>query len=165
MLSSQAFYHNMEDRSSSNEFWSNHRINIAWIVSNLGENLMHIKANLSNFGTSLWNVLNKIKCIWILLSICGNYQTHRRDMEYWHISATKVGKAHRKKTLVLGRIKKFCHSNYISNASPAILRNTVTFAQSSFPQLLFIVASSSSTYESIHDTLKQVWPSSLNAQP
>ena len=74
-------------------------------------------------------------------------------MEYCHISATKVGKSQRKKkTLVLGRIKKFCHSNYISNTSPAILRNTVTFTQSSFPQLLFIVASSSSTSESILGT-------------
>ena len=156
MLSSQAFYHNVEDRSraSSNEFCLNYRMNIAWIVSNVGENLMHIKANLSNFGTSLSNVLNKIKYIWILLSICGNYQTHKRDVEYWHISASKVGKSLRKKkTLVLGRIKKFCHSNYISNASPAILRNTVTFTQSSFPQLLFIVASSSSTSESILGTL------------
>ena len=51
---------------------------------------MHIKANLSNFATTLSNVLNKIKYIWILFSICGNYQTHIRDIEYWHISATKV---------------------------------------------------------------------------
>ena len=55
---------------------------------NIGENRMHIKANLSNFATSLSNVLNKIKYIWILLSICGNYQTHIRDVECWHISAT-----------------------------------------------------------------------------
>ena len=92
----------MEDRSraSSNEFCSNHRMNIAWIIEwilfessnenrlncfiNVGENRMHIKANLSNFATSLSNVLNKIKYIWILLSICGNYQTHICDIEYWH---------------------------------------------------------------------------------
>ena len=83
-----------------------HRMNIAWIIEwilfessneyclncfiNVGENRMHIKANLSNFATSLSNVLNKIKYIWILLSICGNYQTHIRDIEYWHISATIV---------------------------------------------------------------------------
>ena len=108
MLSSQPFYPNMEDRSRAppNEFCSNHRMNIAWIIEwilfessneyclncfiNVGENRMHIKANLSNFATSLSNVLNKIKYIWILLSICGNYQTHIRDIEYWHISATIV---------------------------------------------------------------------------
>ena len=108
MLSSQPFYPNMEDRShaSSNEFCSSHRMNIAWIIEwilfessneyclncfiNVGENRMHIKANLWNFATSRSNVLNKIKYIWILLSICGNYQTHIRDIEYWHISATIV---------------------------------------------------------------------------
>ena len=108
MLSSQPFYPNMEDRShaSSNEFCSSHRMNIAWIIEwilfessneyclncfiNVGENRMHVKANLSNFATSWSNVLNKIKYIWILLSICGNYQTHIRDIEYWHISATIV---------------------------------------------------------------------------
>ena len=65
----------------SNEYCLNFFINV-------GENRMHITANLSNFATSLLNVLNKIKYIWILLSLCGNYQTHIRDIEYWHISAT-----------------------------------------------------------------------------
>ena len=52
-----------------------------------------------------------------------------------------------------------------SHGSPAISRITVLiFPQSSFPRLLYIIASSSSTSESILGTLKQVWPSSLNAQ-
>ena len=80
----------------SNEFCSNHLMNILWNVyclncfMNVGENRKHIKANLWNFATSWSNVLNKIKYIWILLAICGNYQTHIRDIEYWHISATIV---------------------------------------------------------------------------
>ena len=49
-------------------------------------------------------------------------------------------------------------------ASPAISRNTGTFPQSSFPRLLYVVASSSSTSKSILGTLKQVLPSSLNAK-
>ena len=67
----------MEERSraSSNEFCWNHRMNISWIIEwllfessneyclncfiNVGENRMHIKANLSNFASSLSNVLNK----------------------------------------------------------------------------------------------------------
>ena len=47
-----------------------------------------------------------------------------------------------------GRIKNFCHLTYISQGSPAISRITVIFPQSSFPRLLYIVASSSSTSES-----------------
>ena len=64
--------------ASSNEYCLNCFING-------GENRMRIKANLSNFATILSNV--------ILLPICGNYQTHIRDIEYWHISATIVGDA------------------------------------------------------------------------
>ena len=65
----------------SNECW----LNCFW---NGGENQMCIKENLSNFATSLSNVLNKLKYIWILLSTCGNYQMHIRNIEYWYNSAT-----------------------------------------------------------------------------
>ena len=94
-LSCQALNPNMEDRiiewiflefewilfEPSNEYCLNCFING-------GENRMRIEASLSNFATSLSNVLKKLKHIWLLLSICGNYQTHIRDIEYWHISAT-----------------------------------------------------------------------------
>ena len=53
-----------------------------------------------------------------------------------------------------GRIKKFCHLTYISHASLSISRITVTLPQSSFPRLLYIVASSCSSCESILGTLK-----------
>ena len=81
-----------------------HWMTIAWIIEwillqswneyclccfiNLGENRMRIKANLSNFSTTLSNVFSKMKYTWILLSICGNYQMHISDIAYWHISAT-----------------------------------------------------------------------------
>ena len=54
-----------------------------------------------------------------------------------------------------GRIKTFCHLTYLS---PTLHRK--------FPELQshYIVASSSSTSKSILGSLKQVWPSSLNAQ-
>ena len=54
-----------------------------------------------------------------------------------------------------GRIKTFCHLTYLS---PTLHRK--------FPELQshYIVASSSSTSKSIVGSLKQVWPSSLNAQ-
>ena len=92
---------------SSNKYFLNYQMNfvriIEWILLklsneycvncsiNVGENRKHIMANVSNFATSLLNVLNKIKYIWLLLSICGNYQTRVRNIEYWHISATIIG--------------------------------------------------------------------------
>ena len=42
---------------------------------------MRIKANLSKFATTLSNVFSKMKYICILLSICGNYQTHISDID------------------------------------------------------------------------------------
>ena len=70
---------------SSNEYFLNYRMNFVRIIErmllklwneyclncsiNVGQNQMHIKANLSSFATSSSNVLNKIKYIWILLSI------------------------------------------------------------------------------------------------
>ena len=44
------------------------------------------------------------------------------------------------------------------------LKVTVTFPQSSFLRLLYIVAFPSSTSENIAGPLKQVWPSCLNGQ-
>ena len=54
-----------------------------------------------------------------------------------------------------GRIKTFCHLTYLS---PTLHRKFPEF------QSHYIVASSSSTSKSILGSLKQVWPSSLNAQ-
>ena len=82
----------------SNEFCSNHRMNIAKIIEWMLLELFHKCRGESNayqgefieFCYNFIECIDKIKYIWILFSICGNYQTHIRDIEYWHISATKV---------------------------------------------------------------------------
>ena len=48
---------------------------------------------------------------------------------------------------IRGRIEKICHLTFISHGSPAISRITVTFPQSSFPGLLYIISLSSSNSE------------------
>ena len=80
----------------SNEFCSNHRMNISWIIEWILLALLHKCRRESNayqgefieFCYNFIECISKMKYIWILLSICGNNQTHISDIEYWHISAT-----------------------------------------------------------------------------
>ena len=82
----------------SNEFCSNHRMNISWIIEWILLALFHKCRRESNayqgefieFCYNFIECISKMKHIWILLSICGNNQTHISDIEYWHISATIV---------------------------------------------------------------------------
>ena len=83
----------------SNEFCSNHRMNISWIIEWILLALLHKCKRESNayqgefieFCYNFIECISKMKYIWILLSICGNNQTHISDIEYWHISATIAG--------------------------------------------------------------------------
>ena len=80
----------------SNEFCSNHGMNISWIIEWILLALLHKWRRESNayqgefieFCYNFIECISKMKYIWILLSICGNNQTHISDIEYWHISAT-----------------------------------------------------------------------------
>ena len=68
----------------SNEFCWNHRMKISWIIEWILLALFHKCRRESNayqgefieFCYNYLECISKMKYIWILLSICGNYQTH-----------------------------------------------------------------------------------------